>query len=80
MADRVTIEQLDAVSREVCRLFADDDRITLLSTVTAAVGNYNNYEVALIVAMAVARMAPSGRQSFISFLTRLCGVLNDKTD
>jgi hypothetical protein len=76
MSGTVTVEQLDAVSREVCRLFAAGDRVAILSIVTATVATYNNYEVALIIAMAVSHMPPAARQTFIAFLTGLCGLLN----
>jgi hypothetical protein len=60
-----TTERLDVASREMCRLFADDDRVGVLAQMLRL---KNHTEAALVAASAASRMAPETRKSFLKFL------------
>lgn len=60
-----TAERLDVASREICRLFADNDRMGALDRMVSL---NNQIEAAVVAANAVIRMAPETRKSFLKFL------------
>jgi len=61
-----SIERIDAISRDVCRLFAEGERVGVVAELTKA---RNPTEAALIAAMASDKMTPFTRKAFIDFLT-----------
>ena len=58
-------ERLDAISREICRLFNEGDRFNVVNKLAEC---NNKVEVALVVAWAVPRMSEGQRKSFVDFL------------